>query len=558
MSKRQLIMLAAALLTLAPSYAAAQNPPVTLWSFLGVPRQPIRKLNGMLVNRHGNLPQHELKPPLLAIADPRNLLSKNPAIKKAAEIKAEEDLKKQKIKALKYLGTIGCPCYPGVTEALIAALDDCTEDVRVQAAKAIEASATKSHKERKAERKQARKDRRQQRHSGQPDSSECESCQMCGQCGGKGCCREDLTKRLAEIVYDKDENGCWVESSAKVRSAALSALCACHPNMQFGPYFPPSESEQSPEPAPKNEEADETPDTIPSGETPDDKPDGETPSRDPLNSAKYINRSGEPAADRSAARPTDSADFEPVPASDLVPVLEVNELHVVPIHGPAAPVLPPKPAQPDPLPFPTVQAPLPQSSPAETGTTRSAAMKQIAAATSVMLGDQAQPDPGPAPTVLDLVNDWRHGARPLARLESRNNLAAAPAGIVQTPVVRSPLPAPAVTAAVPMITVREVYPVPQAAPQLRQPTSEPMLARSSREPARSTRPSSASRHTTRYYDEPTITIVEPESPRPSSSPRMAARDGVGVHSSAALSSNQAPTSTSAAPSGLRWRPPTIR
>jgi len=58
--------------------------------------------------------------------------------KAAAEIKAEEDAAPQKIKALRYLATIGCAgCYPGVEEGLLAALDDCTESVRYEAVKAL-------------------------------------------------------------------------------------------------------------------------------------------------------------------------------------------------------------------------------------------------------------------------------------------------------------------------------------------------------------------------------------------------------------------------------------
>jgi hypothetical protein len=66
------------------------------------------------------------------LADPANLNSDNPAIKAAAEIKTEEDLAPQKIKAIRYLSTIACGCYPQVRPALLAALDDCTEEVRYE------------------------------------------------------------------------------------------------------------------------------------------------------------------------------------------------------------------------------------------------------------------------------------------------------------------------------------------------------------------------------------------------------------------------------------------
>src|SRR5688572_25487533 len=85
-------------------------PPATLWSFLGIP-QGYRRMRDGLSNRNGNNPAAERQPPLKAIADPKNLKSEDPAIKKAAEIKQAEDLKKQKIKAIKYLASIGCGCY---------------------------------------------------------------------------------------------------------------------------------------------------------------------------------------------------------------------------------------------------------------------------------------------------------------------------------------------------------------------------------------------------------------------------------------------------------------
>ncbi|RIK72075.1 MAG: hypothetical protein DCC67_19755, partial [Planctomycetota bacterium] len=118
-------------------------PPVTLWQFLGIP-QGIKKLQGATRNRRGNHPNLEPKPPMRAIADPRNLESPDPSIKKAAEVKTAEDLKAQKIKAVKYLASIGCGCYDadgGVTAALAASMQDCTEDVRYETINAVAEAA---------------------------------------------------------------------------------------------------------------------------------------------------------------------------------------------------------------------------------------------------------------------------------------------------------------------------------------------------------------------------------------------------------------------------------
>jgi hypothetical protein len=167
-----------------------------LWSFLGIP-QACYKLNAQLLNRRGNRPGLEKKPPLKAIADVANLKSDVPAIKAAAEIKQAEDLKPQKIKALKYLATIGCGCYDKdgkVTKALLAAMEDCTEDVRLEAVRAISVAA---------------------------------SGEYCSHCKQKSCCNEDIVKQLSKIAYERDDDGCFVEPSERVREAAIEAMGIC-------------------------------------------------------------------------------------------------------------------------------------------------------------------------------------------------------------------------------------------------------------------------------------------------------------------------------------------
>ena len=97
------------------SVAAGQAPPSpapvpTIWDKLGVTGFH-NCLESKLVNPHGNHPGLEKKPLLKKIADPANLQSDNPAIKAAAQVKQQEDLAPQKIKAIKYLATMGCGCY---------------------------------------------------------------------------------------------------------------------------------------------------------------------------------------------------------------------------------------------------------------------------------------------------------------------------------------------------------------------------------------------------------------------------------------------------------------
>ena len=196
----------------------------TLWKFFGIP-QGFRRVRDGLSNRRGNHPGLERKPPLKALADPANLESEVEAIKAAAEIKQAEDLKKQKIKAIKYLAEIGCGCYDKdgkVSDALAAALDDCTEDVRMATVESIQEAA----------------------------GGEC-----CSQCGSKSCCKEKVVLQLARLAYERDDKGCWVEPSERVRQAAAEALAVCCPSQAPVEVI-----------APKTEEI-ETPETP---ETPND------------------------------------------------------------------------------------------------------------------------------------------------------------------------------------------------------------------------------------------------------------------------------------------------
>ncbi|MCB9872663.1 MAG: hypothetical protein H6821_00665 [Planctomycetaceae bacterium] len=180
--------------------------PPTLWGFLGIP-QGLQRANAQLFNRRGNLPGLESKPQLLHLADPKNLESPVEAIKAAAEVKQAEDLKPQKIKAIKYLASIGCGCYDKdkkITKALIAAMSDCTEDVRLEAIKAIEEAA----------------------------SGEC-----CANCSEKNCCSKEVSEMLAQIAYERDGSGCYLEPSERVREAAISALSVCCPNVGAPVYL---------------------------------------------------------------------------------------------------------------------------------------------------------------------------------------------------------------------------------------------------------------------------------------------------------------------------------
>jgi len=175
--------------------AATPGGPTTFWNRLGIP-QGTQAMRDARLNRLGNNPNRERVPPLKRIADPANLESKNPAISTAAKIKKDQDLAPQKIKAIKYLGTIACCCPTNkddVKNALLAALDDCTDEVRQAAATAICHAA------------------------GNP-------CTICNECS---CCTADVMNKLNQMANEQDEKGCWKEPNPTVRQAASLALEAC-------------------------------------------------------------------------------------------------------------------------------------------------------------------------------------------------------------------------------------------------------------------------------------------------------------------------------------------
>ena len=212
------------LLVVSPVIGRAEEPK-TLWTFLGIP-QACHTIQGALANRSGKHPGLEKKPPLKGLSDPANLASDVPVLKKAAEVKVAEDLKKQKIKAIRYLTEIGCGCYDtdgSITEAILAVSDDCTEEVRLATVQAIGDAASRA---------------------------------CCSNCGETCCCNKKVLLRLAEMAYERDDTGCFREPSSRVREAAAVAFRACCPDA--GPVVMEQPAEQ-PTPGVPREAVEESP-----------------------------------------------------------------------------------------------------------------------------------------------------------------------------------------------------------------------------------------------------------------------------------------------------------
>ncbi len=200
----------------APAAAsAAVAPAAPHVGCLGRAACGLRILLDRIRNRLGmRFPGLEAKPPVTAITDPANAESPTPAVATAAEVKAEEDAAPQKIKALRYLATVGCTeCYPDIEKALLAALDDCTESVRYEAVKAIRKTA------------------------GDP----------CQRCQATRCCRPEILKRLQKMAYDMRDECCYQESSARVRRLARLVLGECNGEMIIEPAAPTEGPSRAPQ-----------------------------------------------------------------------------------------------------------------------------------------------------------------------------------------------------------------------------------------------------------------------------------------------------------------------
>lgn len=296
--------------------APAQQPaqPATLWNFLGIP-QGMRKVRGSVANRRGNHPGLEGRLPMRALNDPANLAEDMPAVvRKGAEVKIAEDLKRQKIKAIKYLASIGCGCYDldgSITQAMVEALGDCTEDVRLAAVQAI----------------------------GEAAEGKC-----CANCGQSCCCKEPIVKKLASMAYERDDHGCWIEPSARVRQAAARALMICCPDT-----------------SPVAIEPVETPEPLPQGE----KPEGTAPDADESDEQSGTDDAdAEAGADESGTDDADEGDQDETPSLEELedqatavpaPVIERRKLP-----QPHQPTLNAGPSQLPPV-INSVTAPLPQA-----------------------------------------------------------------------------------------------------------------------------------------------------------------------------------------------------
>jgi hypothetical protein len=234
-------ILGSALCVVSPATALGQTTgSATIWSFLGVP------------NPFG-----------LNAADQQ---SANPAIQAAAKAKAAKHEICKKKKAIAYLAGLGCtPEHPEVGPALIAAMSDPDEPVRYEAVKAVLQTAGEcqsADQKREAKKAQSHSDRchdlkkkidkafcdcidrlcgkappKEHKHKHKntfakllgrdecedPCKKDCDSAASLG-----SCCSPEMREKLSTLAYGRDDNGCFLERSQRVRDMAEQALKACN------------------------------------------------------------------------------------------------------------------------------------------------------------------------------------------------------------------------------------------------------------------------------------------------------------------------------------------
>lgn len=226
-----------------------EPPPVpTVWDKLGVTNaiKKAKEKRDARINKDGCSPEKEKKPQLVKISDKKNLESDNPLLAIAAKAKQDQDLIPQKLKALRYLSTLGCGCNADVEPAILAAMEDCAPAIRREAVRLVISAVNKTDICDTCEDGQKRKLFKKRllcghckgkgclscKHQGSVEvdyaSTMCEcECTTCNVCGT--CCSEAIQAKLQKMAYGQDSSGCYLEPDASIRALAEQALNLCPP-----------------------------------------------------------------------------------------------------------------------------------------------------------------------------------------------------------------------------------------------------------------------------------------------------------------------------------------
>lgn len=189
-----------------------------------------------------------LKPPFAEAAEatPKGL---------AAKIRARELDIPNRIKAVRYLGSLDCSVFPEAKEMLILAMqEDRWEEVRYEAAVALrdmlarnscspDGGASGECRQTSSTCNQSTWDKcvavckdkltKNDKKKGKRSRNE----ESAADCHCKNCCDEDTLNAIAKTAYEMDEAGCPVEPSLRVREMAVEAISACGIKCHYRPYI---------------------------------------------------------------------------------------------------------------------------------------------------------------------------------------------------------------------------------------------------------------------------------------------------------------------------------
>lgn len=169
----------------------------------------------------------------------------------AAEIRESELDVRNRIRAVRYLGTVDCVAFPEARQMLIKTMQtDPFEPVRYEAVMALSMMLTRGAENQDNCEcnycRQANEDtndcadeaQRYSRRRARPAYGRragIEEDQRYDYC--LGCCNAETLEALAEVAYGRRDDGCWIEPSERVRLAAECALkiCPCQPYVKTIP-----------------------------------------------------------------------------------------------------------------------------------------------------------------------------------------------------------------------------------------------------------------------------------------------------------------------------------
>lgn len=272
----------------------------------------------------------------------------------ANKLKKEQKKKPLKLKAIQYLGTLDCNCEPEIVTELLKMLDDCDEDVRYEALRALK---NKCH-EKKHGHKQKCKDGQCTAEGDCPEGPCC-GCQ----------CQKRVIDRLHKLLLDRDSLGCLKETSPKVRALATQMIEEClvlhePPPATEAPIEEKKGPDERPQPTP-DRRPDARPDRIPQARTREASPKGGNWLQQYLagNRAPRPNPASEARpAQNAGGLLNDPATTPYAPPKTLVGATGASEAATTPPAAAAERMAPPvtEPAAAE-VPVPAAQAPAPEA-----------------------------------------------------------------------------------------------------------------------------------------------------------------------------------------------------